>query len=323
MSRSSTTASTTSSPSRSAAGTRSRAASSDLPPDPRGVRPGAPSHALKEAQHMTAATRAVITAAVDAAVRAATDHIDNYVKRALRLLDSFHAGELAAPDELPLVLALHITRIRDMALQGINPANATDRADAWTNLAMRTEPVFIAPVATLAACAAFVAGDAEHGTDALETAIIVDPGYQLAHLMRAMLRNGAVHADFDVSDVPLPDVQPRPTWAVPLLGRADLYHKTTVSGVTADAGHGKVNARAAVARAARGSGLAVRFASAESAHYEQNGKALTITYDSDGGLVEAFYIRSPSQPGKPLDSLADVIGAVSEIASGPTNTLPT
>ncbi|GAA3722052.1 hypothetical protein GCM10022224_104100 [Nonomuraea antimicrobica] len=271
---------------------------------------------------MTAADRAQITATVNAAVQAATANIDAYVKEALRLLDTFHNGALASPDDLPLVLALHIDRIRDMALQAINPANAANRSDTWTNLAMRTEPVFIAPVATLAACAAFLAGDAKHGTGALETALICDPGYRLAHLMQGMLRTGSLHADFDVSDLPLPDVQPRRTWAIPLLRRADLHRQLTATGPAAIAGHDLGTARAAVARAAHAGGLAVTFTTTDSAHYERDGKALTITYGHDGGLAHAFWIHTRSQPGRRLDSLPDVLAALTALASGPDDMPP-
>ncbi|GAA3251432.1 DUF4192 family protein [Nonomuraea helvata] len=271
---------------------------------------------------MTAANHAQITATVDAATRAATTNIDAFVKEGLRLLDTFHAGELAKPYELPLVLALHIDRIRDMALQAINPANAANRSNAWTNLAMRTEPVFVAPVATLAACAAFVAGDSRQGAEALETALICDPGYRVAHLLQGMLRVRTVHADFDVSNIPLPDVQPRHIWAIPLLRRVRLYHALTERGPAANTGHDPFTARTAVAQAAHDSGLAVSFTTTDSAHYERGGKALTITYDSDGGLVHAFYIHARSQPGRRLDSLADVLAALDAMTSSPADIPP-
>lgn len=269
---------------------------------------------------MTAADRARITASVNAAVQAATTNIDAYVKEALRLLDTFHDGALAPPDEPPLALALHIDRIRDMALQAINPANAVTRSDTWTDLAMRTEPVFVAPVATLAACAAFLAGDAKHAAGALETALICDPHYKIAHLMQGMLRSGVLPADFDLSDVPLPDVQPRRIWAIPLLRRAALYRQLTAAAPAAIAGHDLGTARAAIARAAHDGGLAVSFTTADSAHYERDGKALTITYDRNGGLAHAFWIHTSSQPGQRLDLLPDVLAALALMASGPADT---
>ncbi|GAA3027526.1 hypothetical protein [Streptosporangium longisporum] len=78
--------------------------------------------------------------------------------------------------------------------------------------------------------------------------------------------------------------------------------------------------RAAVARFAHQHGLHASFATDNSVQYEQGGRSLTVTYDSTGGLIAAFYIRTPTRPGVPLPDRVHVISALAEMAPTPDET---
>jgi hypothetical protein len=80
------------------------------------------------------------------------------------------------------------------------------------------------------------------------------------------------------------------------------------------------NDRATIARAAREHGLSVAYAAVSAASYEQDGKSLTVSYGSEEDLVGAFYIHARAVPGRPLDSVDEVVAALDEMV--PQNDVP-
>jgi hypothetical protein len=119
------------------------------------------------------------------------------------------AGESMSDDELAwLTVMLGFAQVRDYAWQCVG-GNLTRHIALWTEVLRHAEPAFVAPGATLLAFAAWRAGEGAVATIALSRALAADPGYEMAVLLDAALRQGLSPADWDAESAGTP-VSTRP-----------------------------------------------------------------------------------------------------------------
>jgi hypothetical protein len=150
------------------------------------------------------------------------DDPSEFVTGGLALLDRFHHGLALDPaDIVRLGLALHVVYVRDTAWCAITRENAAVRADSWTGVAAALPPTFSAPAISLAALAAFLAGDADRGHMLLGTALANQPDYFIAEQLRTIVLFGL---RLDTNNVELPDPQPTAEWVRPLAWRITVHY---------------------------------------------------------------------------------------------------
>jgi hypothetical protein len=129
---------------------------------------------LADPDHDTAAAQAFTRRRGSAVVNHALDH---------------HRGRLVLTDEqaATLLVLLRNPDVRDHALLHTN----ADDLDLWADLTRRAPRTLTAPVATVLAYTAWLAGNGALANMALDRATHANPDYPLAHLLRRALQAGA------------------------------------------------------------------------------------------------------------------------------------
>lgn len=138
--------------------------------------------------------RAAVAAAVDAALLSETE-LDWAEQRGrdLGAVDRWmDSPELPGPEDIAILgLALGDLDIRDHAIGRIGSGAFEDnRADLWIWLARHLDGGMTAPAATVAAFAAYRAGNGVVALEALELALRSQPNYRLARMLMAALQAG-------------------------------------------------------------------------------------------------------------------------------------
>ncbi|GAA4595028.1 hypothetical protein BJY16_001523 [Actinoplanes octamycinicus] len=99
------------------------------------------------------------------------------------------SGGSLSPDETAWLGVLLVDRaVEDFALDRATPQEW--RIRLWTEVLRRVEPAYVAPAACLLSCTAWRAGRGSLARVALDRALAVEPGHQLAELLHRVLGFG-------------------------------------------------------------------------------------------------------------------------------------